>query len=116
MNNNTPKTLMKIGTWLQIPFSFLLIAIGGWLLWLLFPVMTDPIFWITFGLFTTVILGFIIMTGIIGFLLTIIWFNWRHNILGHKKGLIATGIIGMIFTGTVPGLLVLLGAALYPTK
>jgi hypothetical protein len=113
---NTSQTLMKIGAWLQIPFSLLLIAIGAWLLWLLLPVIIDPMFWVTFGIFILLILSFVIVTGIIGFILTIIWFRWQHDILGHKKGLITTGIIGIIFTGTVPGLLVLLAAALYPTK
>ena len=114
--NNTAQTLLNYGAWLQIPFSIFLIAIGGWLFWLLFPVLFDPLFWMLFGLLTTLLLCFVIFIGIIGFILTGIWFRWKHDIPGHKKGLITTGIIGIIFTGTVPGLLVLLGAAIYPTK
>ncbi len=113
---STSQTLMNVGTWLQIPFSIFIIAIGGWLLWLLYPVIVDAVYWMLFGWYTMILLGFVIIIGVLGFILAIFWFRWRKDILDHKKGLITTGIVGMIFTGTVPGLLVLLGAALYPTK
>lgn len=109
----TALTLVKVGIWLQIPFSIFILAIGGWLLWFLLPVLLDPIFWPTFGWWTMLIFGFIILSGIIGFILAIIWFRWRQNIPDHKTGFLASGIIGMILSGTVPGLLVLIGSVLY---
>ncbi|MHA2314952.1 MAG: hypothetical protein ACXACF_06655 [Candidatus Hermodarchaeia archaeon] len=115
-DDSTSQTLVNVGTWLQIPFSIFSIAIGAWLLWLLYPVLVDPLFWTLFGWYTLILLGFFLVIGFLGLILAIFWFRWRKDILGHKKGLIRTGIVGMIFTGTVPGLLVLLGAALYPTK
>lgn len=115
-DDSTSKTLMKVGIWLQIPFSIFIVAIGGWLLLLLYPVIVDPTFWLVFGWYTLILLGFLVVIGFLGFILVIFWFRWRKDIPGHKRGLITTGIVGMIFTGTVPGLLVLLSAALYPTK
>ena len=115
-DDSTSQTLMKYGTWLQIPFSIFIVGIGGWLLWFLYPVIVDPVFWMVFGWYTMILLGFIVVIGFLGFIFAIFWFRWRKDIPGHKKGLITTGIVGMIFTGTVPGLLILLSAALYPTK
>lgn len=115
-DDSTPRTLVNYGAWLQIPFSIFMIAIGAWLLWLLYPVLVDPLFWALFGWYTLILMGFIIVVGFLGLILAVFWFRWRKDIPGHKKGLISTGIVGMIFTGTVPGLLVLLGAVLYPTK
>ncbi|MFX1317829.1 MAG: hypothetical protein ACFE9D_10025 [Promethearchaeota archaeon] len=115
-NTETSLMLVKVGTWLQIPFSFFIIAIMVWLYWLLWPILIDPIFWVAFGGWTMALLGFEIFAGIFGLGLAILWFRWRHDIPNHKQALVKTGIVGMIFTGTVPGLLVLIGAVIHPTK
>ena len=115
-DDSTSQTLMKAEIWLQIPFSIFIVAIGGWLLLFLYPVIVDPAFWMVFGWYTLILLGFLVVIGFLGFILVIFWLRWRKDIPGHKKGLITTGIVGMIFAGTVPGLLVLLSAALYPSK
>jgi hypothetical protein len=112
--NNTAQTLVNVGSWLQIPFSLLQIALGVWLLWLMFPVLVDPVFWTIFGWWTVLLLGFIIVGGVLGIILAILWFRWRKDVPTHKKGFIASSIIGMIISGGVPGLLVLIGAAIYP--
>ncbi|MFX1510594.1 MAG: hypothetical protein ACFFBR_09835 [Promethearchaeota archaeon] len=112
--SETPKKLVRIGGWLQIPFSLLIVLISIWMFWLMWPVLIDPVFWGLFGWWTAVLLGFLIACGIIGFILAYLWIKWQHNISEKKNRLITTGIIGIIFTGTVPGMLVILGAAIYP--
>jgi hypothetical protein len=115
-NTETPTTLVKIGGWLQIPFSLLMIIFTTWYLWLLWPVFTDPLFWPIFGWWIVIMLSLLIVFGTMGFILAFVWLRWQHDIAGHRNKLIGTGIVAMIFTGTVPGLLVLIGAAIYPTS
>ncbi len=115
-DTETPSTLTNAGAWLQIPFSIFIILINVWMLWLLWPVLIDPLFWAAFGWWTALLLGFLTFAGIFGLILAAIWLRWRHDIPKHKKRLITTGIVGMIFTGTIPGLLILIGAALYPSN
>jgi len=62
------------------------------------------------------LLGFGIFAGVFGLVLSLLWFRWRYDVPGHKNGFIKTGIAGMILTGTVPGLLVLVGAAIHPSE
>jgi len=115
-NTDTPKMLVKVGAWLQIPFSLFMILFTILYLWLLWPVFTDPIFWPIFGWWLVLVMGLLIVFGIIGFILAAVWIRWRRDIAGKRMKLIGTGIVAMIFTGTVPGLLVLIGAAIYPTE
>ncbi len=115
-DTETSLMLVKVGAWLQIPFSFFIIVIIAWMFWLLWPILIDPIFWTTFGWWTMLLLVLGIFAGILGLVLALLWFRWRYDIIGHKNGFIKTGIVGMIFTGTVPGLLVLVGAAIHPTE
>ena len=113
---DTSSMLIRVGAWLQIPFSLFIIFIIAWVLWLIWPVLIGSGFWLIFGLWIALGLEFGIFTGILGLVLALLWFRWQHDIPTHKSGLIKTGIVGMILTGTVPGLLVLVGAAIYPTK
>ena len=113
-DTKTPSTLITAGGWLQIPFSFFMIFISAWLLWLLWPVLIDPLYWTAFGWWTLLLLGFLVVVGVIGIGLAIIWLRWRRDILMNKRRLITTAIFGVIFTGTVPGILILIGAAIYP--
>jgi hypothetical protein len=115
-DTETASMLVKIGSWLQIPFSFFIIIIIAWMFWFLWPVMIDPIFWVAFGWWTMVLLGLGVFAGILGLVFALLWLRWRNDIPDHKNDFIKTGIVGMIFTGTVPGLLVLVGAAIHPTK
>jgi hypothetical protein len=114
-DTETPSTLVSVGGWLQIPFSLFMILFSAWFLWILWPILIDPLFWTAFGWWTLLMMGALAFTGVFGLGLTVLWLRWRHDISGNKKRLITTGIIGMIFSGTIPGLLVLIGAAIYPT-
>ncbi|MHA2428204.1 MAG: hypothetical protein ACXADB_09295, partial [Candidatus Hermodarchaeia archaeon] len=111
----TPSTLVNVGGWLQIPFALFMIFISFWLLLILWPILIDPLFWTAFGWWTLLMMVALVITGVFGLSLSVLWLRWRHDIPGNKSRLIKTGIIGMIFSGTIPGLLVLIGAAIYPT-
>jgi hypothetical protein len=52
--------------------------------------------------------------GIIDLIFVFLWFKWRYAPSEHRVGLIVTGIIGLLFTGFIPGLLVLIGGAIAP--
>ncbi|MFW9831982.1 MAG: hypothetical protein ACFFD8_09425 [Candidatus Thorarchaeota archaeon] len=117
MSKDKPSSkLIRIGAWVQIPFSILMLSIGAWLFWLLYPNFLDPIFLASWGWVAIAILWFVIICGIIGFILSILWFRWQTDIPEHKNGFIASGIIGMIFTGTAPGLLVIIGSILHTSE
>ena len=112
----TSSTLVSVGGWLQIPFSLFMILIFAGFLLLLWPVLADPLFWTAFGWWTTLLFGFLAFAGVLGLGFAIMWLRWRRDIPGNKQKLIWTSIVGIILSGTVPGLLVLVGAAIYPTK
>ncbi len=112
--STTSMKLVRIGGWLQIPFSLFIMWISIWMLWQLWPVLIDPAFWLLFGWWTVLLLVFLVICGIIGFFLAFLWIRWQHNIAEKKNKLIITGIIGIIFTGTAPGMLVIIGAATNP--
>jgi hypothetical protein len=57
-----------------------------------------------------------LLRGLVGLIVVTPWFMWRKSPSAHKKGLIITGIIGLIIAGTLPGLLVLIGGALAPPE
>jgi hypothetical protein len=111
--STTSKKLIRIGGWLQIPFSLFIVLFSTWMLWLLWPVLIDPVFWILFGWWTAFLLIFLVACGILGFPLGYFWIRWQHDIADMKNKLLVTGIIGLIFAGTVPGVLVIIGAAVH---
>ncbi len=115
-DTETPSTLVRVGGWLQIPFALFSILFSVWMLWILWPILVDPLFWLAWGWWTLLSMIFLMFTGVLGIALAIIWLRWRHDITGNRQRLITTGIVGMILAGTVPGLLVLIGAAIYPTN
>jgi hypothetical protein len=62
-----------------------------------------------FGLIT-------IPLAIIGIVFGALWLSWRSDPMGHKTGAIVTGILGIIFTGVVPGILALIAGAILPSE
>ena len=58
----------------------------------------------------------LIVFSILGFLFGYSWLRWRHTPAQYKQKLIMTGIIALIFTGFIPGLLVLIGGAIIPEE
>jgi hypothetical protein len=54
--------------------------------------------------------------GILGIIYTILWFQWRRDPNAHRTGFIATGALGLIFGGIVPGLIVLIAGFMIPKE
>jgi hypothetical protein len=81
----TVSTLLLIAGILQLIFGVLLI----------------------FGLLT-------IPLAIIGIVFGALWLQWRQEPYEHKTGMIVTGILGILFTGLVPGILALVAGAMLP--
>jgi hypothetical protein len=71
--------------------------------WLI-PIMM-PIYYAIFAVFI-----------IIGFILAIIWLLWRSDPIPHRTGLIITGILGLLFAGFIPGIIVLVAGAIAPKE
>jgi hypothetical protein len=110
----TIRTLVLIGAILQ--FLFIIYYLYLVLFWLpgLLPLIIPPEFAWMISLLMTVyyfIFGIFIIIGII---LAILWLLWRKTPLAHRTGLIATGILGMIFAGFIPGLLVMIAGIIAP--
>jgi hypothetical protein len=53
--------------------------------------------------------------AIIGFVFGALWLSWRNDPMEHKTGAIVTGILGLILTGVIPGILALVAGAILPT-
>ena len=52
------------------------------------------------------------IAAVLSLFFTIFWLMWRGQPSQHRVGLIITGIIGLILTGFLPGLLALIGGAI----
>ncbi|MFX1575645.1 MAG: hypothetical protein ACFFCF_00575 [Promethearchaeota archaeon] len=110
-DEGTARTLVTIGAWLQL--IFWLIGIAGIVLtFMMFLPFWDPLIMIVFLMAVAI---YILIT-IFGIIFFILWFRWRHDPSAHKTGLIVTGILGLIFGGVLPGLLVLIGGAIAPSE
>ena len=102
MSDETASPLILIGAILQILLSIALLALGGlgFILPLIFGASID--LWL-------LIPAFFFIGGIISLIFCILWLNWRNDPGANKTALIVTGILGLIFGGFLPGLLVLIG-------
>ena len=114
-DEGTAQTLVTIGAWLQLIFFIIFFIYGAWNLVGLLPLMADPLFFLLFGILFIMLAGIYLIWGIFGIIFTILWFRWKGDIPGHKTGLLVTGILGLFLGGGLPGLLVLIGAAIYPS-
>ena len=71
--------------------------------WMIPFLMT--IYYVIFGIFI-----------IIGIFLAILWLLWRKAPLAHRTGLIVTGVLGLLFAGFIPGLLVMIAGIVAPKE
>ncbi|MFW9934037.1 MAG: hypothetical protein ACFFDU_00725 [Candidatus Thorarchaeota archaeon] len=110
-DEGTARTLVTIGAWLQLIFWLIGIA-GIAFTFMMFLPFWDPLIMIVF----LMAVAFYILITIFGIIFFILWFRWRHDPSAHKTGLIVTGILGLIFSGVLPGLLVLIGGAIAPSE
>ena len=110
-DEETARTLVTIGAWLQLVLWLVGIAMIAFTFLLFLPIW-DPLILIVFLLSA----GFYFLITIFGIIFMILWFRWRHDPGAHKTGLIVTGIFGLILAGFIPGLLVLIGGVIAPSE
>jgi len=128
MSTKTARTLTLIaGILFLIEFvSKIVAAVGAWLflptfLASLAPLLDPATLAMLTGLFDWLAL-IIPIIGLVGSIPTLIvaiyTLHWRHTPDLHKTGLIIIGILGLIFLGTLPGLLTLIAGLIVeePTK
>ncbi|MDO8122853.1 MAG: zinc ribbon domain-containing protein [Candidatus Hermodarchaeota archaeon] len=114
-DENTASTLVLVAAILQLILSLFSMVGGTFTALMLLPFMFDPFMMMVMGwlILLTVILNIVI--GVVGIIFSIIWFSWRHSPSEHKTGLIATGILGLLLAGIIPGLLALIGGVTAPS-
>ena len=114
---STAITLILVGAIFQLIIAILLVLGGlgssvGTAIGFLFGGISDPLDWIWVFIPGVPLLVF----GILGLVFGISWLRWRHTPSEYKQNLILTGILALIFTGVLPGLLVLIGGAIVPEE
>lgn len=101
-------TLVLVGIILQFLFTVILLVLA----FIVPPyiVSIDDIFWGSLRpLMASLFQGFSIAGAIVGLILAFIWLVWRKAPTEHRTGFIGTGVIGLLFAGFIPGLIVLIG-------
>lgn len=115
-DEGTVRTLVLVGAILQfVLVIYYLYLIVFWIPNLLPLIIPPEVAWIMPILMTLYYAIFAIFI-IIGIILAIVWLMWRKDPLSHRTGLIVTGILGLLFAGFIPGLLVLIAGAIAPSK
>jgi hypothetical protein len=109
-DEDTARTLVLVGAILQLIISILFLLLGAlaFFAMILFIGFEPDIIWLL------ALPLFLLIGGGVSLIFTLLWFSWRSHPAAHKSGLIVTGILGMIFGGFLPGLLVLIGGAIAP--
>lgn len=115
VDENTASTLVLVAAILQLLFGLFSFVTAAFNALLIFPFMIDPFMMMIMGWILIITIVFNIVTGVVGLIFAIIWFNWRHSPSEHKTGLIVSGILGLLFTGFLPGLLALIAGAAVPS-
>lgn len=123
-DEGTSSTLVIIGAVLQLIFFFLL-AIGTGLVAMVLTFLPSippsalppgsPPIEVLMGMMSGYVVLFAVMT-VFALIFSIVWFMWRGSPSQHKVGLIITGILALLFSGFLPGLLVLIGGAIAPSE
>jgi hypothetical protein len=111
-DEGTASTLVYAGAIIQLIFAIIFLVLAGLVFVFLLPLTFDPMFAYLFWGIAIVASSLLAFLGIIDLIFVFLWFKWRHEPSEHRTGLIATGIIGLLFTGFIPGLLVLIGGAI----
>jgi len=110
-DEKTASTLVLVAAILQLItmifwfFSVYTSFMGYLLLEMLFPGA---------GLMMLVFVIYYAIGGILGLIFLILWFRWRSAPGAHRNGLIVTGILALILSGFLGGLLALIAGFLAP--
>ena len=123
-DEGTSSTLVIIAAVLQLIFFFVLVVATG-----VFAMVASflpsippsalppefPPISVLMGMMYGYVILFAVMT-VFSLIFSILWFMWRGSPSQHKVGLIITGILALIFSGFLPGLLALIGGAIVPSE
>jgi hypothetical protein len=119
---DTIRTLILVGIILQILFvvnAFIGVLFLPTLLEIAIallptPPLSEALAFVT--MFTQFLIGLYMVHGILGIIYTVLWFHWRRDPSAHRTGFIATGAIGLVFGGLIPGLIVLIAGRMIPRE
>ncbi|MFX1318369.1 MAG: hypothetical protein ACFE9D_08505 [Promethearchaeota archaeon] len=116
VEEGTIRAFVLVGTILQfLMIVYYLYLILFWIPRLL-PLIIPPGYEWLINILMPIYYGIFAVFIIIGFILAIIWLFWRSDPLPHRTGLIITGILGLLFAGFIPGIIVLVAGAITPTE
>jgi len=119
-DEGTSSTLVLIAAIIQTIFFFVLITFTAFFAVTLAVLPTIPPSYLPPGFpplaeSMNIILSytlFMVVMTVVALVFSILWLRWRSTPSQHKVGLIVTGILGLIFAGFLPGLLVLIAGAI----
>jgi uncharacterized membrane protein YozB (DUF420 family) len=114
-DEQTASTLTLVAAILQLLMSLGTIVLSLVMLLPILALVSDPFIWSIVGALLLLPIALGLVGFMFGFILAILWFNWRSNPSEHKTGLIASGVLALIFAGFIPGLLALIAGAIAPT-
>jgi len=123
-DEGTSSTLVLIAAVLQLIFFFVGAAFTALFAFVLAVLPTIPPSYLPPGspplaelmngmLSLTIAFG---VVTVIALIFSIVWFMWRSVPSQHKVGLIITGILALIFSGVIPGILALVGGVIGPKE
>ncbi|MFX1300927.1 MAG: zinc ribbon domain-containing protein [Promethearchaeota archaeon] len=118
-DEGTSSTLVIVAAVFQLILLFVFAGLAGLFafalpLLLLLPLSAiPPGFTLAELVFASqVLFGYLAIAASLSLFFTIFWLMWRSQPSQHRVGLIITGIIGLVLTGFLPGLLALIGGAI----
>ena len=126
-DKGTPSTLVVVAIVIQFIITILM-AVGAGFLYSMLPILNMllasippselPPGMTTIDLANLWHFGIVAFAGlaVLSFVLSVLWIFWRKEPSEHRTALIISGIAGLVFTGFLPGLLVLIAGALAEKK
>jgi hypothetical protein len=119
---DTVKTLVLAGIILQIFF-----VITAFIGVIFFPLMleitiallptppsSEALAFVT--MFIQFLIGLYMVHGTLGIIYIFLWFHWRRDPSAHRTGFLVTGVLGLVFGGLIPGLIVLIASRMIPQE
>lgn len=113
---STVRTLVLVGAILQFLFAiYYLYLILFWIPNLIYLIIPPEVAFMI-PILMTVYQALFAIFIIIGLIFGVLWLMWRKDTGSHRTGLIATGILGLLFSGGIPGLIILIAGIIKPSE